>query len=302
MRPLKAIAIYAVAVVVLGALLAPWLFWLVQWLAANVESLQGLARHPFKRLFNRSLMIVALLGLWPLLRNLGYRSWAEVGYPRHPAWPRELALGYLLGLASLALAVTVTVMLGRRQLDWSELTGAGLVGQLFLTGIVVALIEETFFRGAIQGALQRGFKAPVALIASSAVYSALHFLQPQKFKLAPEDVTVWSGFDCLGVIVSRSLAAEGILIAFVSLFLAGLILGWTFYKTGRLAIAIGLHAGWVLANELVRALDGGKVIEDWITWLALLGLWAGIAWWLNGDPRAGTEDGGGGEIRTREGC
>lgn len=283
MRPLKAIAVYAVVVILLGALLAPWLYWLVQWLAATFEPCAGLARHPFRRLFNRSLQLVAVLGLWPLLRNLGYRSWAEVGYTQGRSWPREVGLGWVLGIGSLAVAVGLTLVLGRRQLVYEEIAVGGLLFKLFLTGAVVALIEETFFRGAIQGALQRTYPAAAALVASSVIYSALHFLKPQKFKLAAADVTAWSGFDCLEVIVSRSLAAEGILVAFVSLFLAGLVLGWTFYRTGRLSIAIGLHAGWVLANELVRELGGGKVIEDWLTWLAVLVLWAGMAWWLRNE-------------------
>ena len=86
MRTARAIVVYALAVVVLGALLAPWLFWLVQWLAATFSWAEWMARHPFKRIFNRSLMIVALVGLWPLLRYVGIRSWSTFGYARTACW------------------------------------------------------------------------------------------------------------------------------------------------------------------------------------------------------------------------
>ncbi|HUJ71870.1 MAG TPA: hypothetical protein VLZ30_06470, partial [Verrucomicrobiae bacterium] len=60
MRASRAIPIYAVAVILLGALFAPWLFWGAQWLAAQTSVAQPLAAYPFRRVFNRAVMIVAL--------------------------------------------------------------------------------------------------------------------------------------------------------------------------------------------------------------------------------------------------
>jgi membrane protease YdiL (CAAX protease family) len=272
-NPAKAITGYAIAVVVLGALLAPWLFWLVQWLAAHFELFAGWTRHPFKRIFNRSLMIVALVGLWPLLRWIGYRSWSEVGYPCRRAWWRDLLTGFALGQASLTVAVFAT----QRTVDWNGVT-LPLMGKLIATAAAVGLIEETFFRGGLQGGLQRGMHWLTALAIASAIYAALHFLKPGGVKIAPEEVTWISGFTCLGKIFSKSLSRPEVVTAFVTLYLVGWILGWAFVKTGALYLAIGLHAGWVLPNELVRELGGGAVIEDWRAWPVLLAVFGIVAW------------------------
>ena len=271
MKPGRAILIYAVVVVLLGALLAPWLFWLVQ--ATGVEAL---TRHPFRRVFNRSVMIVALVGLWPLVRTLGIRSWSALGYPRRAGWWREILVGAALATGSLVVAFVLT----GRSVDWenSKYTVAGALASVTATAVVVAFIEETFFRGAIQGALQRAWRGPVALAVASAVYSALHFLKPKGAHIAPESVTWRSGLDCLGQVVTASLLDEKVGVAFVSLLLVGLILGWTFQRTGALYWALGLHGGWVVANEFVRKFRGGNLVQEPVAWVVLLITWAVVAW------------------------
>ena len=277
-RPAIALALYTVLVITLGALLAPWLYWFVQWLAANADAFHWLQRHPFKRVFNRTVMVIALIGLWPLLKNVGIRSWAEIGYVRARGWFRQFSLGYACGLLSISLAVGISIALGRRQLqfDQSSVEVLLLALEFLAVGLVVAVIEETFFRGALQGVLQKAMPWITALVITSVIYSALHFLKPKGVRILPEDVNALSGFACIGHIFSRSLGTEGVAVGFVSLLIAGMILGWVFQRTGALYLPMGLHAGWVLVNELVRALGGGQIIEDWITWVALIVLWIGL--------------------------
>ncbi len=266
-RPVCAFFLYAFAVVVVGAVLAPWLFW-----ASRVWF-----DYPFPRIFDRALLIVALIGLWPLLRALGLRSWSETGWVKRPGWWRELLFGVLLGLGSLTAAVTLSVVLGRRTLDFNLPGLPALVGKLTITAVVVALIEETFFRGGLLQALRRASPVPVALAISSAIYSVVHFLKPSGMRILPAAVTCWSGFDCLGHIVSKSLTAPGAGVGFVTLFLAGLILGSALVRTDALYLSIGIHAGWVLPNELVRKLGGGPIMEDWLAWPVLVVVWLVVA-------------------------
>ncbi len=279
MKPGRAILIYAAAVILLGALFAPWLFWLVQ--ATGVEAL---TRHPFRRVFNRSVMIVALVGLWPLVRALGIRSWSALGYPPRRGWWREIVIGAALAMGSLGVAFVLT----GRSLDWenSKYTVTGALLSVAATAVVVSLIEETFFRGAIQGALQQAWRWPVALVVASVIYSALHFLKPKGAHIAPEAVTWWSGFDCLGQVVTASLLDEKVGVAFVSLLLVGLIVGWTFQRTGALYWALGLHGGWVVANEFVRKFRGGNLVQDPVAWVVLLITWAVVAWLCRKSPTA----------------
>jgi membrane protease YdiL (CAAX protease family) len=268
LRPSRAIGLYAIAVILLGAAFAPWLFWGVQRLATGTV----FAEYPFHRVFDRSIMIVALAGLWPLLGILGLCSWSNLGYARAPGWWRHLLAGFILGVGSLALIVVVTVVLGFRPTHFDKSAGdvAGAVLQYLLVGIAVALVEETFFRGVLQGAWQRQMNAVLAVVLASVVYSALHFLKPNLVKISVGQVSWDSGFTCLAGIVTQSYRDRDSVVGFVTLFLAGCVLGLAYYRTRALYLPIGLHAGWVLANEFARWLGGGSVIDYATCWPMLL--------------------------------
>ena len=80
LKALGQIILYLAATVLAGALLAPLLFWAAQSAGAELQDATVtafLARIDFQRYFDRSVMITALLFLWPLLRvlriqNFGY--------------------------------------------------------------------------------------------------------------------------------------------------------------------------------------------------------------------------------------
>ena len=157
-----------------------------------------------------------------------------------------------------------------------QMLGAGV--KFFFVGVAVALIEETFFRGALQGALQRRMNAAVAVALASAVYSALHFLKPNGVNIPADQVTWTSGVKCLVWIVTQSLAQKGVLVGFVSLFLAGCVLGLAYARTKALYLSIGLHAGWVLVNEFVRWLAAIDVTQHAACWPMLVVLLFLMVW------------------------
>jgi membrane protease YdiL (CAAX protease family) len=270
LKAVKAIILYTVVVFVLGALLAPWVFRLVRALP-----IAYLADKPFRRVFDRTLLVIALAGLWPLLRGLGIRSWSAVGYPRGSDWWRMVLLGVVVGCSSLALAFA----LSDRHMQWDAVHArwGGVLLKVVLTAVLVALIEETFFRGGLQGALQRGLPAWAAVMLSSVIYSALHFLKPYGFDIAADAVTWHSGFDYLGQMLHRSFTAANMPIAFVTLLLVGMILGWAFYQTSALYLPIGLHGGWVVTNEFIRKFKGGNISETTVAWGVLLLVWLVLA-------------------------
>src|SRR4051794_31309348 len=89
-RPLLALAIFLLAVFVGGALLAPWLYRAVVALAPGSK----LARTPFARYVNRSLLLMAVVGIPFYVRASGIRRWSDVGLdPRHVRW-RRVAAGF----------------------------------------------------------------------------------------------------------------------------------------------------------------------------------------------------------------
>lgn len=277
MRTSKAIGLYAVAVILLGALLAPWLFWTLQALAPAVGSL---ARQPFHRIFDRAILIIAFAGLWPLLRSVGFRSWNDLGYVKACGGWWHGFIGFALGLGSFALVIAIEIAMGSRSinLDKSAAQITGAVLRYLATGVAVALVEETFFRGGLQGALQRGMSVVAAVIVASAIYSALHFVKPTHVNIPADQVTWSSGLTCLSGSVTRSISERDVIVGFVTLFLAGCILGLAYVRTKALYLSIGLHAGWVLANEFARWLGAYQIIEDKAAWPVLAVLLILVAW------------------------
>lgn len=280
MRASRAIGLYFVAVIVLGALLAPWLFWAVQRVAPHVNALHGYATYPFHRIFDRAIMVVALAGLWPLLRVIGFRFWSDIGYVRARGWWRHVLAGYVLGVATLTVMIGLLVVVGGHRLVFTmtsrQMAGAGV--KFFFVGVAVAVIEETFFRGALQGALERRMNVAVAIVLASAVYSAAHFLKPNGVNIPANQVTWTSGGKCLVWIVTQSLVQKGVFVGFVSLFLAGCVLGLAYARTKALYLPIGLHAGWVLVNEFMRWSATLDVTQDMGSWPMLVVLLVLMEW------------------------
>jgi uncharacterized protein len=292
LRVTKAIAIYAVAVVVLSALLAPWFFWIVQGAGQNLAGASWLIKQPFRRVFDRTILIAAAVGLWPLFRALEVHAWREIGFPRAKNWWRQVLLGVLLGVGSFAVTGWILILLGARTLDSSVQTSTFLLQlrNFLATAVVVAVIEETYFRGGVQGALQRGMTPLAAIALTSGIYSAVHFLRPPSADILRESVRWNSGFDYLVRVFSQSLQASGVGLGFVTLCLAGFVLGLAFAGTKGLYLPIGLHAGWVFALKSYAFFTqaklpqtavwwgGGALIENVLMWPVLVILLAIVNW------------------------
>src|SRR5437870_3501040 len=106
MRPLRALLIYIAVVFIGGAVLAPWLYWVAQ---ASVQTFPNLGVAPFHRFVNRSLLLFALAGLWPLLRALDLRTFADVGLVKPSGQWKKLLAGLALGFASLGVVAALAL-------------------------------------------------------------------------------------------------------------------------------------------------------------------------------------------------
>jgi hypothetical protein len=282
-RPLRSLVLYLLAVLLLGALCAPGLHGLAVWGRHHIPFLAPLAEDPFHRVVRRSLLLVAVLGLWPLLRGLNIRSWDGVGLVR-PAgqWP-SLAWGFAAGFGSLAAVALLAIATGARSLAVDSHWAASLLTAALSAG-VVAVVEEVLFRGALFGALRQAHHWLVALAVSSGVYALVHF-----FQRAPSSgsVTWSSGFVTLGQMFRGFVEFEVLVPGFFTLILAGLILGLAYHRTGNLYFSIGLHAGWIfwLKSYAVltdaqpegptRLWGSARLIDGWPAF-AILGVLLGV--------------------------
>src|SRR4029453_18962148 len=150
MKDAARLAVYFIAIVLGGALLAPILFWSAQTLAAH-GVFPFLAKYDFDTFFHRGILIAAVLLLWPLLRVSNVRSLTDLGLVPNPRWGRDVGCGVLLSVIPLlffgGLLIALHVYSIRHVLVWPRL------GKVVLAGISVPFIEETFFRGIVLGIL-----------------------------------------------------------------------------------------------------------------------------------------------------
>lgn len=277
---------YLVGVFAGGALVAPWLFHLGQWAAAEFAPFQALAGQPFHRYANRALLVTAVLGLWPLLRVLNLADRRALGLTNPLAARRELALGLALGFGSLLLAALVLAVAGGRNFYFGHPPAVLL--QLFITAtlaaVAVAVLEETIFRGVVFGALRRSWPLWAVLVASAALYSAVHFL-------ARVEHTGPVGWDAGLALLPRmmgGIAAPENLLPALTLAVAGVALGLARERTGNLWFAIGLHAGWVFWLKVFKTVTaagpaGGafwgteKLLDGWLALLVMAGVLVVVA-------------------------
>jgi membrane protease YdiL (CAAX protease family) len=107
-----------------------------------------------------------LIGLVVLTRRLGLANRAAMGYglPRRE-FMRQLAIGWLAGFMLMVPLVGLLLGLDVRVLkaDFAQ-NLPGLIAGGILSGLAVALIEETFFRGVLFTALSSGDRYAVPLM------------------------------------------------------------------------------------------------------------------------------------------
>jgi uncharacterized protein len=254
---------YLVGTVLLGALLAPPLFWL------GHDQLSIFANVDFESFFHRALLIAAIVLLWPLVCSLGVRSMRDLGLEQNERWRRDVASGFLLAAVPLLCAGAIAVSLGIYKLR----PNVDLTRILSVVGAAVAApaIEETFFRGLTLGVLLRTRQKHMSIFATSALFSIIHFLK------APEStspVVTWtSGFNSIANAFSQFAEPMLVLAAFTTLFVLGWILADARIETRSLWLPIGLHAGWILAAGIFNKLTRRMILAlPWLGKSLLIGL------------------------------
>ncbi|MDA8349686.1 MAG: CPBP family intramembrane metalloprotease, partial [Pseudomonadota bacterium] len=213
---------------------------------------------PFHRIGERIGMLGFLLGFVLIARRLRLADRASLGFgaPR-PIYVRELALGLLIGVLTMCAVVASMAALGL--LDWQQASRygagalAGLIAKRLLSGLAVGLIEETALRGAMYTGIARESGALTAIVLTSIIFAATHFLGV--FHIPPAAVNPWSGVALLHGTLRAFDHPLGIADAFLCLTAVGVVLAMVRSITGNTAASWGLHAGWVWVMLVVHGLS-----------------------------------------------
>jgi membrane protease YdiL (CAAX protease family) len=254
----------------------------------------------FHRISSRIGMLLLVVGFIYVVRRLGISDRASLGFGLPwRVFIAEVGKALCFGALLMMPALATMIALDMRQLvgppldadQWIRLVLGGVI-----TGLTVALIEETFLRGAMQTAITRESGARVAIVLTALVYAATHFLG--RYRVAPADVNAGSGVDMLTHTLGVFGQPSAILDAFLCLTAVGILLGMVRARTGNIALPIGLHAGWVAVIYVVRETsdrrpDGAaswmlSEYDGFIGWMVLgwtLILGAALSWWYRKGAR-----------------
>src|SRR5262245_3902107 len=129
----------------------------------------------FHRVASRVGMLLLVVGFVLVARRLKVADRQSLGYGLPPGkFAAEVAWGVVLGAALMLPVLATMVRLDMRAsvgpaLSASEWIGLALRG--LASGLVIACIEETFMRGAMQTAITRESGAKLAIAVTSLLYA-----------------------------------------------------------------------------------------------------------------------------------
>ena len=233
---------------------------------------------PFHRVASRIGMLALLVGFVLVARRLALADRGSLGYalPR-PAFLVEAGIGIVLGIATMLPVIALLFALDLRELK-PLVPAASIPAMVFAglgSGLVVALIEETFLRGAMYTGIARQSGTRTAILATALIYSATHFIG--RYRIPAADVDAWSGLALLGGALRSFAQPLGIADAFLCLTGVGILLGMVRRYTGNIAACIGLHAGWVCVIAVVREVSMRRTGHPWD---GLVSGYDGVIGWL----------------------
>jgi membrane protease YdiL (CAAX protease family) len=261
LKDIAKIFAYLVAVIVLGALLAPPLYWGAQWLVGH-GMLNSLAAFKFQKYFDRACLIAALVLLWPTVKWLQVKGWQDLGLEPDSRWGRHLVIGFVIAALAVGAMATAYVQFGvyrfRPDHPWQKLP------MIALSAATVAMLEEALFRGGILGLVRRSLSPYAALFWVSTLFAIVHFLKPDE-SIDPQPINWISGFTLIPHAFQQFAEPQTLLAGFTTLFMLGWLCGDARLRTRSLWMGIGLHAGIVFVKMSFAVLSKRRDVHlPWV--------------------------------------
>jgi membrane protease YdiL (CAAX protease family) len=210
---------------------------------------------PFHRIATRVGQVFLFIGLFFVARHLRVADKQSFGYglPRSEFIP-ALLKALALGVVTMGIIVAVMGLMGLRVWKGGVTPDAAMLAKTalkgLLSGLAVALIEESILRGAMFTAVARESGVKVAILLTSLLYAAAHFIA--RTRIPPDQVHWYSGLDLLSGTLRMFGDPLKYADAFLCLFAVGVLLASVRAATGNIAASMGLHAGWVWVITFMR--------------------------------------------------
>ena len=265
MRSVVIFCTFIVYVFVVGALISPWIYELVQLgKGSDIKFFEYLAGQKFGKISNRCFMLAAAIGLYPMLKAFKAFNKKDLGYdlPRKE-FLKEVGKGLPFGIISLSILGCLIVYFGHRVMTPGMGPGDFIVAFLKMIpgAIALAIIEETFFRGIVLNSMSRTLKVWPAILISSFLFASVHLLRNKSDIVIAGDQW-YHGFQYLGLTLNN-FVDPGMAGSWLTLFACGIFLSFVSLHYGNIARCMGVHMGWVLIIKGYEKVTDG-VSKGWM--------------------------------------
>ena len=204
----------------------------------------------FEKILNRLLMISAVVICFSFIQI--DRNFLKVcGFSKHEHGIGRWVSGFLIAFLILSFLVWFESRVGALSFNSLFQWSFGLIISSLVTGLVVGIFEEFFFRGFVYLKLRSHISLWPTLLITNLFYSAVHFLKGGKPYIS-EAPTIFDSFRVLAASFQSFLAWHEFWPGFVGLFLFGLVLSFAFLRTRSLFLSMGLHSGAVFFLKLTN--------------------------------------------------
>ena len=221
----------------------------------------------FDRVTSRSVLFAAIILFIALYRKLGFGSWSDIGYTTDKKhFFKDIAKGISFGILIMSPVIVGLLLTKNRIFDMGwEVSISNILGLLLTAlaaGLIIAVLEETLFRGAMLSAIKKQSSVIFAVATTSLFYALIHFIQPE-IELDSSTLNWTSGFVLLKNAFSSFANFSHIFDSLFALFLAGVLLSIVRIRTNRIALCIGIHAGWVIAIKVFKRVTDSNFHSDY---------------------------------------
>lgn len=218
----------------------------------------------FEQIFNRLIMVftIAAAVIFVLREQFkeegtgfGREFWRKNGFDFSAPWQKLFWYGFFCGSLAVGFIIVWEVAFGPRYVR-SPILLQDIVERFFkgmLSGVVVGIVEEFFFRGFIFNVLRKKLNLVLAVLLASAFYSLTHFFDNGQIFI-PKNPSFGDAFRLsIGYLEPFVNQWHKIYPQFVGLFIFGVILCLAYLRSKSLFLSIGIHAGAVFAIKFQHA-------------------------------------------------
>jgi membrane protease YdiL (CAAX protease family) len=215
-------------------------------------------KFPFPRIFDRVVTVAMFIAMFLFARRLKLLDLLRQGFSNVRAGIWQAFGGLALAAAAMSVLFGLVAIAGG---DLRSPMIAAAIWRYLPAAIVIAVIEESFFRAFLLAGMRDELGSSAAVLASSAIFALVHVIRSSaRFYLTRFEPM--AGVKALAAYATRLIRPE-VGSSILGLFLLGLVLGEAFVLTRRAYCSLGLHVGFVLGAKAWRLAVGG-IIPRWL--------------------------------------